>query len=267
MTSGIYSITNLEDGKRYIGRAVNTDKRWKYHQWMLNNDRHFNPHLQRAWHRGDKFEFSIVEECPKEFLNEREIYWIAYFNATDMQYGYNLCNGGGTTTGRKCSEESKRKMSEKQKGHKWSADVVKRRTDSLRKHMEEDSEFAEYIKSHRFYKGRNKGMHPANYGKKASLEARMKQSQSLKGKKKPKSQGEKLRALWSGEKSLTAKLKEKDVVQMRLRFLSGERQCDIHKDYPQITTQTLYDIVRNRRWKSVPNTIEELEEMEKRYGD
>lgn len=38
------------------------------------------------------FEFKIIEECKKEKLNEREIYWIAYFNS--FHNGYNLTPGG-----------------------------------------------------------------------------------------------------------------------------------------------------------------------------
>ena len=264
MTSGIYSITNLTDGKRYIGRAVDTSKRWAYHQWLLNSQRHFNPHLQRAWNRGDQFDFSVIEKCRKEDLNDREIYWIAHFKTTDMMYGYNLCIGGQATTGRKFSEETKRKISESNKGRKVPQEVIDRRRQSLFEHFERDPQFkAEHS---RMISERFKGRVTWNRGKVTSEETKKKLSVSLKGKKKPKSQSEKLRKRFSGEGSVTAKLKEQDVVRIRLRFLSGERQCDIRKDYPQITTQTLYDIVRNRRWKSVPNTLEELEEMERKYG-
>lgn len=54
---------------------------------------------------------------------------------------------------------------------------------------------------------------------------------------------------------------ESDVIEIRYRFLCGERQKDIIRDYPNVTPQTIYDIVRNRRWRSVPNTLEELEEL------
>lgn len=263
MTSGIYAITNITDGKKYIGRAVNTDKRWEYHQWMLENNRHFNPHLQRAWNRGDEFKFSIIEECKKELLNDKEIYWIAHFKTMDMRYGYNLCAGGQATTGRVCSVETKRKISQAHKGRKWSAEAIAKRTATVKRKLEEDPEYLRRRQEQGRANAKKRG-DPWNKGKRTPLETRLKQSASGKGKKKPKSQGEKLRQLYSGEKSLSAKLKELDVVQIRLRFLHGERQIDIHKDYPQITTQTMYDIVRNRRWKCVPNTIEELEE---KYGD
>lgn len=265
MTCGVYAITNMTDGKVYIGRSVHIEKRWKEHIWYLSHHQHANRYFQEAWNKGDEFELSIIEKCDKEFLNAREIYWIARYKATDRKYGYNMCEGGISTTGRICTEETRKKISESNKGRKCDREVVEQRKKSLNKHMKEDPEFAEYIRTHRFQKGHNAGKKPPNYGVPVSEETRRKLSIAGKGKKKPKSQGEKLRIRFSGEKSNSAKLKERDVVQIRLRFLSGERQCLIRRDYPNITPQTIYDICRNRRWQSVPNTIEELEEMERRY--
>jgi len=35
-----------------------------------------------------------LEECPKELLDEREIYWIKYYNT--FENGYNLTVGGNS---------------------------------------------------------------------------------------------------------------------------------------------------------------------------
>lgn len=265
MTSGIYAIVNMNNGKMYIGRSVDMAKRWTYHQWMLNANRHFNPHLQRAWAIGDKFEFRVIEECDKDALNDREIYWIAHYKTMDDKHGYNLCEGGGTTTGFKFSEETKKKWSEQRKGVRPSKETIEKRKATVRRKLAENPEIRTRMREAARERMLKRGS-PWNKGRRASQETRKKLSESLKGKAKPESQKQKLRVRYSGEGSLTAKLKERDVVHIRLRFLSGERQCDIHKDYPQVTPQTLYDIVRYRRWKSVPNTIEELKKMEKAYG-
>ena len=259
MASGIYALVNTTDGKRYIGRTVDLKKKQGYHHWQLTSNRHHNPHLQRAWNRGDTFEFEIIEECDKERLNEREIYWIAHYKTTDMRYGYNLCEGGKATTGRVPSEETRRKISTAKKGKKYDPEVVRRRAETFKRRLREEPEFRERFINNARECGIKRGS-PWNIGRKASEETRKKLSKSLRGKPKPESQKQKLRKRFSGENSVTAKLTERDVVQIRLRFLSGERQCEIHKDYPQITPQTLYDIVRCRRWQSVPNTIEELKE-------
>jgi Mor family transcriptional regulator len=82
----------------------------------------------------------------------------------------------------------------------------------------------------------------------------------MKGRYITEEHKKKLHELYKGEKSLTAKLTEQQVIEIRLRFLKGEKQCDIKKDY-QVSAQTIYDIVRNRRWRHIPNTIKELEKI------
>ena len=42
----------------------------------------------------DDFDFSIIEECDKSKLDEREIYWIDYYKSTNPIYGYNTLIGG-----------------------------------------------------------------------------------------------------------------------------------------------------------------------------
>lgn len=42
----------------------------------------------------DKFYIELLEECTVEELNEREKYWIAFFNSTDNRFGYNISIGG-----------------------------------------------------------------------------------------------------------------------------------------------------------------------------
>lgn len=37
--SGIYEITNLINGKRYVGSAVNMYRRWYAHRWHLEAKR------------------------------------------------------------------------------------------------------------------------------------------------------------------------------------------------------------------------------------
>ena len=110
MCSGIYMIKNMINGKVYIGQAVNIDKRWHDHINELNGNRHNNKHLQRAWNKdgANNFIFNIVEECPKDELNDREIYYIAQYKAHNMKYGYNKTYGG---EGVKPTDEIKAKMS------------------------------------------------------------------------------------------------------------------------------------------------------------
>lgn len=94
---GIYCILNKESGKRYIGQSVDIYTRWKKHQYDLNNNKHCNKYLQYAWNvdQEKSFNFYIVEECNPNELNEKEIYWMDYYNVLNKSYGYNLAEGGG----------------------------------------------------------------------------------------------------------------------------------------------------------------------------
>lgn len=263
MNSGIYSLTNTTNGKRYIGRSANLKKRKHHHFSCMKYGCHFNKDIQSDYDSGDKFEFEILEECDPKDLCEREIFWIAEYHS--FGDGYNRCAGGASTLGYVCTEEAKRKISEKNSGRKFDQETIQRRVNSLHRHMEEDPEFAERIRSRSRELGKISG--GWNRGRHHSDESKKKLSEALKGRYISPEHKEKLREMYSGEKSLSAKLKTSDVVNIRYRFLCGERQIDILKDYPQITPQTIYDIVRNRRWHSVPNDKESLEKMmEAIYG-
>lgn len=109
---GIYMIHNKINNKIYTGQAIDIYERWNEHIRDLRGRRHPNNHLQRAWNLyGERnFEFSIIEECPEDKLNEREIYWIAKYDS--YHNGYNQTLGGGGTRGYKHSDKTKQKMSE-----------------------------------------------------------------------------------------------------------------------------------------------------------
>lgn len=94
---GIYCILNKKSGKRYIGQSIDIHARWNKHQCDLKNNRHYNKYLQYAWNADHErsFYFYIVEECEPANLNEKEIYWMDYYNVLNKSYGYNLAEGGG----------------------------------------------------------------------------------------------------------------------------------------------------------------------------
>ena len=64
---------------------------------ILKKNYHHNIHLQNAWNKygEENFEFSIIEECHMDQLDQREIYWISKLNS--YEDGYNLTSGGGNT--------------------------------------------------------------------------------------------------------------------------------------------------------------------------
>ena len=110
---GIYKIENKVNGKVYIGQSIDIDTRWYNHRNELNGNRHCNEHLQNAWNKYGEhsFEFIIIEECTLDNIDEREIYWIDYYNSMDTGYGYNMTAGGQGRHGYSWSEEYKEYLS------------------------------------------------------------------------------------------------------------------------------------------------------------
>ena len=115
--TGIYRITNKINGKSYIGKTgMNFGDRWDSHRSLLNSGKHDNPHLQRSWNKygQNAFEFAVVEEIadPNE-LNEREMFYIAQYRKRGLSYNIHDGGDGGLNLGKHLSEETKRKIGEK----------------------------------------------------------------------------------------------------------------------------------------------------------
>lgn len=117
MSCGIYRLKNLCNGKIYIGQSVDIERRWGFHRWELVNDRHPNCHLQNAWNKTDgNFEFSVIEYCSVDQLDDREIYWISFYQSNDPKKGYNLTTGGDGIRGLERTEEHRKNLSKALKG-------------------------------------------------------------------------------------------------------------------------------------------------------
>lgn len=78
LVSGIYTIFNTLSNKIYIGQAQNIKRRWQDHKSHLRGGYHRNKNLQIEWNIYGElaFEFSVLEYCQIEHLNEREQYYI-----------------------------------------------------------------------------------------------------------------------------------------------------------------------------------------------
>lgn len=88
---GVYKITNMVNGKIYVGSSKDIKTRWSQHKKKLNSETHGNSHLQSAWilYGRDSFVFEVLEECSVEKQFEREQYYLNVLNPFDDN-GYNL---------------------------------------------------------------------------------------------------------------------------------------------------------------------------------
>jgi hypothetical protein len=91
---GIYKITNLTSQQCYIGQSVDIAQRWKDHaKCGLGIDAPATNKLYKAMQEDGiwNFSFELLEECPREELNEKERLWIEMYQ-TD-KFGYNATKG------------------------------------------------------------------------------------------------------------------------------------------------------------------------------
>jgi group I intron endonuclease len=155
MASGIYQILNTTNGKRYIGSAVNLERRKLEHWSQLRRGVHHNPHLQAAWDKYGEatFTFDIFLTCEKHELIDYEQLCI-----DEETPGYNICLTAGNCLGRPMSDETKLKLSAAHMGKKFSAESIAKRSAT--------------VKGHPGYM----------LGKKQSAEAKQKITDSLKGR-------------------------------------------------------------------------------------
>lgn len=109
----IYKLT-APDGRCYIGQ---TSRPKPNYRWVGGKAYKQCPAIQEAieaygW---DSFTHEIIDECyDEETATKKEQYWIAYYRATENEYGFNLTSGG--KFGYTHSPSSKEKTSRSHKG-------------------------------------------------------------------------------------------------------------------------------------------------------
>lgn len=175
---GVYEILNMVNGKKYVGSSIDIEKRWREHRHHLNKGAHANSHLQRAWDKYESkaFTFRVIEQVDGvQSLVQREQWWLDKARASRTQT-YNVgdsvdCPTRGiqfnaerkaemsirskqlwedpeyrtkTTAahiGRVVSEETRRKMSEAQKGRKPTAQAIEASRRATKEKWRDDEEY------------------------------------------------------------------------------------------------------------------------------
>lgn len=105
----IYKITNIINNKIYIGKTRQSIKtRWNQHCYNAFHNSKYHFHRAMKKYGKENFKIEIVEEVNnKDYLNEREVYWINYYNT--FHDVYNSTTGG--EKGFEHTEETLKKIS------------------------------------------------------------------------------------------------------------------------------------------------------------
>ena len=162
---GIYKIQSQVHPERiYIGSSVNIHKRFSEHRRRLFLNEHDNPKMQDHFNKylWQDLKCSIIEECKKEILVQREQFYIDSLNPW-----FNICRIAGNCLYKKHSEETKRKLkiarnkrinvggwhhteetkknwSEQRKGKRQSSETIAKRVAKL-KGQKRSEEFKKYL--------------------------------------------------------------------------------------------------------------------------
>lgn len=226
--SGIYKITNLHNGKVYIGQtSENFQRRYWHHQWCLSANQHHNTYLQNAWNKygSESFTFEVIHILSaEENIDQLEIKYINQFNATDINSGYNMQSGGQPSNlHRFISDESRKIVGEKNRQHM----LGKKLSDETRAKMRSSS--------------RHQG---------PSEDGRRKISEYMSNRIVSDSTKEKLRQANTGSNSPVTKLSENDVYIIKQRIMHGDIQRVIADDYA-VSLGVISAIANDRTWRHV----------------
>lgn len=225
---GIYKITKIENGKSYIGKSNDIERRFKEHQTKGKISR-IPVDEAIAKYGINAFTYEIIEKCSLNQLNEREQYWIKYYDT--YHNGYNETIGGEignmqhgeTHTQAKLTEEDVIKIRNAYNNHERCKEVYKDFQDKIEFngfHKVWKGETWKHVKME-VYTKENKEFHLHNTGQ-------------------------------SGQENGKAKLKDQDVYNIRLRKKNGESPKNVYEDYKNLITYgSFQNIWYNCNWKHI----------------
>lgn len=236
--TGIYKILNMVNNKIYIGQSVNIRRRWNNHKSNAFNTtcKSYNSHLYRAIRKYglENFSFEVIEECPKDRLNEREKYYIEFFNSNDPDHGYNETNG--------YDQPQYGFQGESHPRHKLTADEVYYIRERYNQHYDEKEVYKEF--SDRLSKSGFKKIWLGYNWFNVHMDVYTEENNQYYLFQ---------RNSHPGAKNGRAKLTDEAVYDIRLRKKRGETWKEVYEDYSYtgITEGSFKQIWRYQNWKHI----------------
>lgn len=150
----IYLTTNLVNGKRYIGQKKSDVF---LHEKYLGSGLLLKNSIKK--YGKENFKVELIEECEsEEQLNDREIYWISYYNACDSDDFYNIhCGGSGGDTLKGMTNEQRE--AHRQNVSKNHADMRGKNNPNYGNKMSEESKRRIGIANSKHLSERNRSRH------------------------------------------------------------------------------------------------------------
>lgn len=208
--TGIYKIVS-PSGAIYIGQSVNILKRWNDYNKVVNTHRQKRLFNSLNKHSPAAHSFTVVYQLPKDVSPSVLCAYEQFYIDQHKEAGYNMMNIRNAGSRGSHSEETKKIMSEKMKGRKYSPETIQKMSDAKKGKVgnrlgsKNSQESLEKMKLSRIgfkhsdatkkkikdnHAKHNKGKRPsdesiqknrlAHLGKKSSKETKRKTSESLK---------------------------------------------------------------------------------------
>lgn len=233
----LYKITNIIDGRVYIGQSNKETERWRQHKYFARKNPVQYIHHAMVKHGIDNFIYEVIVMCrTSEDANYAEVELIKQYNSRNKEFGYNLAPGGETPwnlglpkelnplTGVPRSEETRKKISESNMGK-----IMPPCSEERKKKMSD-----KYIGRTLPEEWKNK-IGEGNTGKIRSEETIKKLSISHTGK--------------IGESASNCKINWKIVDQIREEYATGNfSQRKLAVKY-NLSQSHIKDIINNKIWK------------------
>lgn len=238
----IYLITNLINGKVYVGKSVDPKGRWGDHKKVALGGKEKYPTEFFAIHAAiqkyglDNFKFEIIEEFESEVQAfQAETQHILSFRSNLKEFGYN-CNLGGEGGIVPNDEVRQKLIAAQNRPH-----IKKMKSELMKTRHQNDPGFLGRINiGNQYTKGRA-----------LPQEERDHLSKIFTGRVVSEGTRQKMSEAQTGEKHAGAKLSEKDILDIRSKYVPQKYSCSKLSQEYNVSNETIRKIINRILWRHI----------------